>query len=263
MPVSFLSKNQRENYGRYAGPPSPHDLARHFHLDDTDHALIAQKRGAHNRLGFAVQLSTVRYLGTFLEDPLAVPQSILWMLAKQLRMAPLETSSTYSTGEQRWEHAIEIRTRCGYAEITEPLIGFRLSRWLYALCWTGTDRPSVLFDRASTWLVTHKVLLPGCSTLERYVARLRNRVEERLWRLLGGDLSVAQQTALENLLVSTGGTRNSPLDRLRTGPVVASSRSMSLALMRLQSVRDLALASTAPAGHVGRICSLSRSLGAG
>jgi len=84
MPVSFLSNAQRENYGRYAGSPSPHDLARYFHLDDTDHALIAQKRGAHNRLGFAVQLGTVRYLGAFLEDPLAVPQPVLQMLIKQL-----------------------------------------------------------------------------------------------------------------------------------------------------------------------------------
>lgn len=108
MPVSFLSDDQRGNYGRYAGPPSPRDLAQYFHLDDTDHALIAQKRGAHNRLGFAVQLGSVRYLGMFLEDPLAVPQPVLWSLAQQLRIETLGKANAYIAGEQRWQHATEI-----------------------------------------------------------------------------------------------------------------------------------------------------------
>ena len=142
MPVSFLSNEQRENYGHYTGTPSPHDLARYFHLDDADHALIAQKRGKHNRLGFAVQLGTVRYLGTFLEDPLAVPVSVLQSLARQLRIEVGSRVLAYRVGEQRWQHRTEIRRFYGYVEITERQVGFRLTRWLYALCWTGTDRPT-------------------------------------------------------------------------------------------------------------------------
>lgn len=71
------------------------------------------------------------------------------MLAKQLRIETMNKAGLYSTGEQRWQHATEIRTSYGYVDITEPFIGFRLTRWLYALCWTGTGRPSVLFERAT------------------------------------------------------------------------------------------------------------------
>lgn len=83
--------------------------------------MIAKKRGAHNRLGFAVQLGTVRYLGTFLEDPLAVPQPLLWTLAKQLSIEALDKENAYSAGEQRWQHATEIRASYGYVEFTQPL----------------------------------------------------------------------------------------------------------------------------------------------
>ncbi|CAE6812098.1 Tn3 family transposase ISXc4 [Paraburkholderia aspalathi] len=263
MPVSFLSDEQRKNYGRYTGVPSPHDLIRYFHLDDADHALIAKKRGEHNRLGFAAQLGTVRYLGTFLDDPLAVPAPILHTLARQLRIDAIDGTRDYSTGEQRWEHAIEIRAAYGYVEITQPRAGFRLTRWLYALCWTGTDRPSVLFERATAWLVTHKVLLPGCSTLERYIARLRSRVEERLWRALAHGIGSEQQARLESLLAIPLGSRSSQLDRLRTGPVTVSGPSLVQALLRLHSVRELGIKLPAAARiPATRVAALARFAGA-
>ena len=263
MPVSFLSNDQRENYVRFTEVPSTHDLDRYFHLDEFDLGLISQKRGQNNRLGFALQLGTVRYLGTFLDDSIDVPAPVLQTLARQLYIDLTDGMHAYRSGDQRWSHATEIRAQYGYAEITEPRIGLRLTRWLYALCWTGTDRPSVLFERATTWLVTQKMLLPGCTTLERYVSRLRSRVEIRLWKSLAQGINIAQQAKLESLLVVPSGSRKSQLDRLRTGPVMISSASLTLALLRLDSVRDLGIklpaATRIPAT---RIAALARFAGA-
>lgn len=186
MPVSYVTEEQRDNYGRYNGDPSNDELARYFHLDDADRGYIARKRGHANRLGIALQLTTLRYLGTFLDDPLDLPPPVLSTVARQLGITDSSPSlGDYRTGELRWDHQRDICRQYGFIEITAPPIGFRLGRWLYALCWTGTERPSVLFERATTWLLTHKVLLPGRSTLERFVASVKSRAEERLWRRLG------------------------------------------------------------------------------
>lgn len=241
MPVSFLTEEQRSRYGNYAGEPTSEQLARFFHLDDADRDFISIRRGDHNRLGFALQLCTVRFLGTFLEDPNRIPAAVVSNVAHQLAISDLSCYGQYCVGEQRWEHAVEIRTRYGYQDFSAWSAQFRLNRWLYALCWTGTDRPSILFDRATAWLISHKVLLPGVSVLERLVARLRGRVEERLWRLLISGLTPQSNARLEQLLKVLPGERKSQLDQFRSGPTRRSVPELIRALQRVEDVRNLAV----------------------
>ena len=258
MPVDFLSPAQQENYGKYPNDLTPEFIANYFFLDDKDKEWIKSKRGKFSRLGYALQLITVRYIGTFYSDLTTIPWKIIERIAAQVHVDDISNYlSHYQQSEQRWRHATEIRIRYGYKEFNEKSIQFKLGRWLYALFWTGTDRPGLLFEQAVSWLLTNKVLLPGITTVERFIAEIRSRMDARLWRSLIKNLTDDQTSKLNKLLLVEDNQPQSLLDTLRKGPVRASSKTLVKALKRLEHARNLSIqlpVNTPP----GRIAVLSR-----
>ena len=145
MPVEFLTDDEAAAYGRYAGPPSRADLERVFFLDDEDQKLVDLRRGDHMKAGFAVQLVTVRWLGTFLEDPLDVPGEVLDFVAGQLGIADPAVVKRYTERvKTKSGHQQEIRRRCGLRDFADAEAG--LAGWVLP----ARGRPGTARRRSSS-----------------------------------------------------------------------------------------------------------------
>ena len=160
MPVEFLTDDEAAAHGRYAGVPSQADLERVFFLDDEDRALIDRHRGGLMRLGFALQLVTVRWTGTFLEDPLDVPVVVLDFVAEQLGVADPSVVKRYTErAKTKLDHQWEIRRVYGLKDFTVMEADLRVR--VAARSWTSGDGPKVIFGDAVGRLRERDVLLPA------------------------------------------------------------------------------------------------------
>ncbi|MFJ6418992.1 DUF4158 domain-containing protein [Paeniglutamicibacter sp. NPDC091659] len=179
--MEFLTDEQAEAYGSFAEEPTRPELERFFFLDDEDRNLIAKRRGDHNRRGFVLQMCTVRYIGLFLEDPLAVPWPVVEHLAAQLEIEDPSCLKDYTERlKTAYEHAWEIRDAYGYQQYEDPAHGRIFRAFLHKRAWTHAEGPVALFNHAAGWLRRHRVLLLGVNVLARQVSEVRTIAEKRL-----------------------------------------------------------------------------------
>ena len=242
MPVDFVTETQIAHYGVYPDALSDQELAQYFYLDATSRQHIAACRGDANRLGFALQLSHLRYLGAFPEDVCTIPPRVIAYVAQQLTVPdPVAALACYQQGATRWAHRKAIRTTFNYHEFIDGLHVFPLVRLLYLRAWVSAERPSVLFTTAQDWLMEHAVILPGISILERLIARIRERVARRQWHQISRMITPEHQQRLDHLLQAKQTGQPTPLDQLRQSPTRISAPSLIQALERIEQVPAFAV----------------------
>jgi hypothetical protein len=238
VPVQFLSDEQARRYGTFHGDPSSEQLQRFFEFGPTERVDIDRHRDDTARLGYAVQLGCVRFLGCF-PDLTATPPSAIDYVAAGLGVRP-QAFAGYADSRTRFAHAVEIRARYRYTPFGEGLPHWRFLRWLYQRVWTAAERPTVLVDLATAWLVDHQILLPGITTLTRLIARIRDRADRRSWRRVVTQLDGADRVRIEGLLDVEPETGLSVLERLRRPPRSPTIDGLVEALDRLAEVQRVA-----------------------
>ena len=264
MPTSFLTPDQRNAFGRFRGPPAPEELARYFHLDGADLATVRQMRGRTNRLGFAILLCGVRFTGRFIAQSSDVPDEVIVYIADQLdKMVPGTLSEYFDSSAPTYKrHTALIRVRFGYRDFHQaPDAGLGLMRRLYGFCWSGEDKPTRLIEWACDWLISNKILLPGPSTLERLVGRIRERTQARLWQALVDGLTADQRKFIGSLLEQDNESLGD-LDLLRARPLKRRQSDFLRHLDRLDALRDVGLRMAPPKGvpamHLERLARVAR-----
>ncbi|GAB3686540.1 hypothetical protein GCM10028792_41060 [Salinisphaera aquimarina] len=90
-----------------AFPATDDELIRRYAFSEPDLSVIRQRRGQHNRFGFAVQLCYLRYPGIALPTDPAPPASLLALIGQQFSIDPDIWPQYAQRPETRREHLAE------------------------------------------------------------------------------------------------------------------------------------------------------------
>ncbi|MBK4841304.1 transposase [Enterococcus faecium] len=190
-------------FGTSVGAPSEEQLQLYFQLTDFDKEIINEMRLPSTKLGFAVQLGTVRFLGTFFTDFSKIPLEVIIYLANQLSIDPREFDS-YSRKMTISQHAQLIKERYSYRNFQDSHCQKFLYDWLLSRASRTTETTEMLSDMLLKKCLEEKILLPGVYIFQRFIFKIVEQAEDQLMNQLSLIPSEEGSEKLLNLLSLMG-----------------------------------------------------------
>ena len=235
-------------------------LIRHWTLDRADLAAVDRRRGAHNQLGYALQLCAFRYPGRLLRPGEAIPEAAIRFVAEQLHVGADALAAYAARPQTRREQLDGLRETFGFRTFA-PGHGRELLAWLLPAALATTDAlavAAVLMDE----LRRRRIVAPGPSVIERLVAAGLVLAERHVAARLTRGLTGAQAEALEGLLAPKDGTPMSVLAWARQPPGAPGHKALKRVVEQLSTLRAVGLNPACAEGvHPERLRKLAREGG--
>ena len=238
MSTRFFSTDEIRRLRSWPEEIGRNELIRYFTLGSDDRAWLQRSaRGAGNRLGLAVQLCALPWLGFVPDDVPAVPRSASNRLAVQLGLPVAELDSYGEREQTRTEHLRLAAARLGWrtagAREWQELDEFLLARAV------EHDAPSVLFRLACEYVSSQQVVRPGVISLMERIATIRQDAVAEVYARVQPLLDEHRRSELDGLLAVEQGMSISRLAWLHRGATTASPMAIRGELDKLRYLRGI------------------------
>ena len=220
--------------------PTGDSLIQYYTLNETDLALISQRRSLENRLGFAIQLCYMRYPGIMLSENDIPNIEIIDFIANQLSI-PSEKWVLYGSRKNTiHEHRLELQTVFGFKSFT--LSHYRKKLIMLKNMAMQTDKGILLATTLIENLHEELILLPPINVIDRLCSEAITKANRKIYQSLTESLSDEHYKKLDNLLKIKPDSKFTWLIWLRQSPSRASSIQMLEHIERLNLLQKLNIA---------------------
>jgi hypothetical protein len=232
MPSRSLSDTEIERLTTWPAEVARSDVVAFFTLNLDDLRWVRSHRGAANRLGLAVQLCALAFLGFIPDDLSATPSGVVTRLADRVGVASsaLDRYGDTVIGRVRREHVAWVIDRAGWRTCGRGEWK-RLGDWLVERA-LEHDTPSVLLHQALEHLRAERVVRPGLDRLMRAIGTARVTADEEIHHRLSLLLIPSRRDQLDGVALTDGvgedladglGPRERPFGASSSSPVASSS----------------------------------------
>jgi TnpA family transposase len=249
MPVQLFTQAERARRNRFPETIAYEDLVAFFTLSQRDLDSIPRYSAAHNRLGYVLQLCTLRFMGFVPDDLATAPPAAVAFLAQQLEVDPEVLPAYGARAHTRQDHLHAAQVHLGYRKVGRE--DFKaLADWLLERA-LEHDKPTLLYELTCEKLRSDQRLRPGVTRLERLVAEARERAQTTTFRQLTPLLTDDRRRVLDTLLEPDPARGLTPLAWLRRPAISNSPRAIlgnleKLAFLRAVGVEDWTLEALNP-----------------
>jgi len=236
MPVQLFTEAERARRNRFPEVIVYEDLVTFFTLSEHDLERMPRSSAPHNRLGYALQLCALRFMGFVPDDLGTTPPEAVAFVAQQLAVEPAVLAAYGSRAHTRQDHLQAVQAHLGYRKACEKDLQ-ALADWLLERA-LEHDKPTLLYELTCEKLRTEQLLRPGVTRLERLVAEARARAQTATYRHLTPLLTTDRQQWFDTLLQPDPTRGFTPLSWLRRPAVANSPRAILSNLEKLAFLRN-------------------------